>query len=122
MSRARRRTVKALVALGSLLAFLSVFAIWTERQALNTNDWVDTSGKLIQNEKVRSALSAYLIDQLYENVDVEKELEDILPGETKQLAGPVSVGLRQVAGGGAEQVLQSTTAQELWKYANRASH
>jgi hypothetical protein len=122
MSRARRRTVKALVVLGSLLAFLSVFAIWTERQALNTNDWVDTSGKLIQNEKVRSALSAYLIDQLYENVDVEQELEDILPGETKQLAGPVSGGLRQVAGGGAEQVLQSTTAEELWKDANRAAH
>jgi Short C-terminal domain len=122
MSRARRRTVKALVVLGSLLAFLSVFAIWTERQALNTNDWVDTSGKLIQNEKVRSALSSYLIDQLYENVDVEQELEDILPGETKQLAGPVSGGLRQVAGGGAEQVLQSTTAEELWKDANRAAH
>jgi hypothetical protein len=122
MSRARRRTVKALVVLGSLLAFLSVFAIWTERQALNTNDWVDTSGKLIQNEKVRSAVSQYLIDQLYENVDVEQELEDILPGETKQLAGPVSGGLRQVAGGGAEQVLQSTTAEELWKDANRAAH
>jgi hypothetical protein len=122
MSRARRRTVKALVVLGSLLAFLSVFAIWTERQALNTNDWVDTSGKLIQNEKVRSAVGDYLIDQLYENVDVEKELEDILPGETKQLAGPVSGGLRQVAGGGAEQVLQSTTAEELWKDANRAAH
>jgi hypothetical protein len=122
MSRARRRTVKALVVLGSLLAFLSVFAIWTERQALNTNDWVDTSGKLIQNEKVRSAVSQYLVDQLYENVDVEQELEDILPGETKQLAGPVSGGLRQVAGGGAEQVLQSTTAEELWKDANRAAH
>jgi len=122
MSRARRRTVKALVVLGSLLAFLSVFAIWTERQALNTNDWVDTSGKLIQNEKVRSAVSSYLVDQLYENVNVEKELEDILPGETKQLAGPVSGGLRQVAGGGAEQVLQSTTAEELWKDANRAAH
>jgi hypothetical protein len=122
MSRARRRTVKALVVLGSLLAFLSVFAIWTERQALNTDDWVDTSGKLIQNEKVRSAVGNYLIDQLYENVDVEQELEDILPGETKQLAGPVSGGLRQVAGGGAEQVLQSTTAEELWKDANRAAH
>lgn len=122
MSRARRRTVKALVVLGSLLAFLSVFAIWTERQALNTNDWVDTSGKLIQNEKVRSAVGQYLIDQLYENVDVEQELENILPGETKQLAGPVSGGLRQVAGGGAEQVLQSTTAEELWKDANRAAH
>ncbi len=122
MSRARRRTVKALVVLGSVLAFLSVFAIWTERQALNTDDWVDTSGRLIQNEKVRAAVSDYLVDQLYENVNVEKELEDILPGETKELAGPVSGGLRQVAGGGAEEVLQSATAEGLWKDANRAAH
>ncbi|HSS04048.1 MAG TPA: SHOCT domain-containing protein [Solirubrobacterales bacterium] len=122
MSRGRRRTVKALVVLGSVLAFLSVFAIWTERQALNTNDWVDTSGRLIQNEKVRAAVSSYLVDQLYENVNIEKELEGILPGETKQLAGPVSGGLRQVAGGGAEEVLKSSTAEELWKDANRAAH
>ena len=94
-----------------MLAFLSVFAIWIERQALNTDDWVHTSDKLIQNEKIREAVGDYLVDQLYENVDVEKELEDILPGETKQLAGPVSGGLRQVAGGGAEQVLQSSTAR-----------
>ena len=122
MSRARRRTVKALVVLGSLLAFLSVFAIWIERQALNTDDWVDTSGRLIQNETIRAALSDYLVDQLYANVDVEKELEDILPGETKELAGPVSGGLRQVAGDGAEQVLETSTAQELWKDANRTAH
>jgi hypothetical protein len=122
MSRGRRRTVKALVVLGSVLAFLSVFAIWTERQALNTDDWVDTSGRLIQNSTVRAAVADYLIDQLYENVDVEKELEDILPGETKELAGPFSGGLRQVAGGGAEEVLKSSTAESLWKDANRAAH
>ncbi len=122
MSRARRRSVKALVVLGSILAFLSVFAIWTERQALNTNDWVDTSGQLIQNEKIRKAVGDYLVDQLYANVNVEKELEGILPGDLKDLAGPASGGLRQVAGGGAEQVLQTSTAQELWKDANRAAH
>jgi hypothetical protein len=110
------------VVLGSLLAFLSVFAIWSERQALNTDDWVGTSGRLIQNETIREAVGNYLVDQLYENVDVEKELSEILPGETKQLAGPVSGGLRQVAGDGANQVLQSSTAQELWKNANRTTH
>jgi Short C-terminal domain len=122
MSRARRRTVKALIVLGSVLAFLSVFAIWVERQALNTNDWVDTSGRLIQNEKIRAAVAQYLVDQLYENVDVEQELEGILPGELKELAGPASGGLRQVAGSGAEEVLKTSTAQELWKDANRAAH
>jgi hypothetical protein len=114
--------VRALVVLGSVLTFLSVFAIWTERQALNTDDWVGTSGRLIQNETIREAVGNFLVDQLYENVDVEKELKEILPGETKQLAGPVSGGLRQVAGDGADQVLQSSTAQELWKSANRTTH
>lgn len=114
--------MRALVVIGSVLAFLSVFAIWTERQALNTEDWVDTSGKLIQNSEIREALGKYLVDQLYENVDVEKELKDLLPGETKQLAGPVSGGLRQVAGSGAEEVLQSSTAQSLWQEANRTAH
>jgi hypothetical protein len=122
MSRGRRRLVKALVVLGSVLAFLSVFAIWTERQALNTEDWVGTSGKLIQNSKIREAVGNYLVDQLYENVNVEKELKELLPGETKQLAGPVSGGLRQVAGSGAEEILKSSTAQSLWQEANRTAH
>lgn len=122
MSRGRRRIVRVLVVFGSLLAFLSVFAIWTERQALNTDDWVDTSGRLIQNETIREAVGNFLVDQLYENVDVEEELKEILPGDTKELAGPVSGGLRQVAGDGADRVLQSATAQELWKSANRTTH
>ena len=122
MSRGRRRTVKALVILGSILAFLSVFAIWTERQALNTDDWVETSGRFIQNETIRAELSKYLVDQLYENVDVEEELKEILPGDTKDLAGPAAGGLRQVAGQGAERVLETSTAQDLWEEANRSAH
>ncbi len=122
MSRARRRTVKGLVILGSVLAFFSVFAIWIERQALNTDDWVSTSDRLIQNPTIRAAVGDYLVDQLYENVDVEAELKAILPGDTKELAGPAAGGLRQVAGDGAEKVLETSTAQSLWEDANRSAH
>ncbi len=122
MSRWHRRTIKGLVILGSVLAFLSVFAIWVERQALNTDDWVNTSDRLLQNATIRSAVGEYLVDQLYENVDVEKELEEILPGDTKELAGPAAGGLRQVAGQGAEKVLETSTAQTLWEDANRTTH
>jgi hypothetical protein len=114
--------VKVLIVLGSVLAFLSVFAIWIERQALNTDDWVNTSGRLLDNSTIRSALSDYLVDQLYENVDIEKELKEILPGDTKELAGPAAGGLRQVAGQGAEKVLETSTAQGLWEDANRTAH
>ncbi len=122
MSRGRRRLVKTLVVFGSVFAFLSVFSIWIERQALNTDDWVQTSDKLIANVKIREAVADYLVDSLYENVDVEKELEDILPGDTKDLAGPVSGAVRSVAGTGANEVLQTNKAQELWRAANRTAH
>src|SRR5829696_1346977 len=122
MSRGRRRVVRGLVILGSILAFLSVFAIWTERQALDTDDWVATSGRLLHNQTIRAAVGEYLVDQLYENVDVRKELEEILPGDTKDLAGPAAGGLRQVAGQGAEKALETSTAQELWEEANRTTH
>jgi hypothetical protein len=122
MSRGRRRTVKGLVIFGSVLAFLSVFAIWVERQALNTDDWVETSGRLIENRTIRAALADYLVDQLYENVDVETELETKLPGDFKDLAGPAAGGLRQVAGDATEKVLETSTAQSLWEDANRSAH
>ncbi|HET8815329.1 MAG TPA: SHOCT domain-containing protein [Solirubrobacterales bacterium] len=122
MSRSRRRVVRGLVILGSVLAFLSVFAIWTERQALNTDDWVDTSGQLLEDEKIRSAVGDYLVDQLYENVDVRKEFEEKFPGDTKELAGPAAGVVRQFAGEGAERVLETSTAQELWEDANRTAH
>jgi Short C-terminal domain len=122
MSRGRRRTVKALVAVGSVLAFLSVFAIWVERQALNTGDWVHTSDRLIQNPTIRAELANFLVDQLYANVDLEKEFESKLPGETKQFAGPLSGVVRSVAPGGVEKVLETSTAQGLWEDANRSAH
>jgi hypothetical protein len=122
MSSRRRRTVKALVIAGSILAFVSVFAVWVERQALNTDDWVHTSDKLIQNQKIRSALAGYLVDQLYANVDLEKEFEEKLPGETKEFAGPLSGVVRNVAPSGVEKVLETSTAQSLWEDANRSAH
>src|ERR1700754_1310582 len=118
----RRRTVKGLLVLGALFAFLSVFAIWVERQALDTSEWVNTSGRLIQNPKIRSAVGEYLVEQLYENVNVEKKVEEALPSGVHELAGPVASGIRQFAGTGAEKVLETGTAQSLWETANRTAH
>ncbi|HWB68561.1 MAG TPA: SHOCT domain-containing protein [Solirubrobacterales bacterium] len=124
MSRGRRRTVKALVAVGSVLAFLSVFAIWIERQALDTNDWVHTSDRLIQNEKIRAAVADYLVEQLYDNVNVEKEIRGVLGflPKTEQLSGLASGALRQAAPQLAEKALETSTAQGLWEDANRTAH
>src|ERR1700753_981023 len=118
----RRRTVKGLLVLGALFAFLRCLRIWGERQALDTSEWVNTSGRLIQNSTIRSAVGEYLVEQLYENVNVEKELEDILPGDTKELAGAAAAGLRQVAGTRGEKEMETGPAQVLWETDNRTTH
>jgi hypothetical protein len=111
-----------LVALATLVTLLAIFSIWANRQALNTDNWVDTSGKLLQNEEVRSRLSNYLADQLFANVDVQAELEGTLPPPLRPLAGPAAGGIHQLAPQIAERALESPRVQELWAVANRAAH
>jgi hypothetical protein len=117
-----RKLSLALVVLGTVLAVLAVFSIWANRQALNTDNWVHTSDRILANKEVESRLSAYLASQLYANVDVKGELEKELPSQLKALAGPAAGGLEQLAPKAAERLLASAQVQGLWSEANRAAH
>jgi predicted anti-sigma-YlaC factor YlaD len=120
--RRHYRLVKVLVPIASLLTVIAILAAWVERQALDTNEWVDTSGKLIQNDTIRNSIATFAVDQLYANVNVDAELQQKLPKDFKPLAGPAASGLRQLADTAAQQILQSSRFQDLWKNANRAAH
>jgi hypothetical protein len=116
------RIALALVVLGSLLTFVAIFSIWANRQALNTDNWVNTSGRLLQNEAVDHQLSNYLAEQLFANVEVKKELEGALPPKLAPLAGAAASGLHQLAPQIAERALENPHVQTLWADANRATH
>jgi hypothetical protein len=116
------RIVAALLLIGTLLAFLAIFSIWVNRQALDTDNWVDTSGKLLRNDEIRTQLSDYLADELFANVDVQAELERTLPPRLAPLAGPAAGGLHQLAPQVAERALATSQAESLWADANRAAH
>src|SRR4051794_26951719 len=104
LSKGRRRLVGVLVTLAVLTGFLAVLATWVHRQALNTNNWTNTSTKLLEDPKIRDALSAYLVDQLFTNVDVAGELQAVLPPRAQPLAGPVSGFLRELANRAAPEL------------------
>jgi len=116
------RIVTALLVVATLIAFLAVFSIWVNRQALNTDNWVDTSGKLLRNDEIRTQLSNYLADELFANVDVQAELEKTFPPRLAPLAGPAAGGLHQLAPQVAERALATSQAESLWADANRAAH
>jgi hypothetical protein len=120
--REHPRVVLSLLLIGTLLAFLAIFSIWVNRQALNTENWVDTSGRLLQDEEIQAQLSNYLANELTANVDVQGELERTFPPRLAPLAGPAAGALQQLAPQAAQRALETSQVESLWNTANRVAH
>lgn len=119
LPRGRRFAVRALLVLGTLLAILAIVAVFANRQALNADNWADTSSALLEDAEIRSQVSATLVDSLYANVDVEGEIARGLPPRAARLAGPIAGGLRTLAERTTNRALGRPRFQQAWKNANR---
>jgi hypothetical protein len=118
----RRRLPLVLIAIASVLAFLAVFALWANRQLLDTENWTDTSSELLENDEIRGQISVFLVDQLYANVDVQGPIAEALPEQAESLAGVAAGGLKDLAVRGTDMLLERPRPQELWEEANRRAH
>src|SRR4029077_19233558 len=88
---------------------------------MNPTNWGKTSTQLLQKPSVRSALSGYLVDRLYANVNVSAQLRSGLPTRLEPLAGPLSGALHNVAEQSAERLLAAPRVQTAGGKANRAA-
>ena len=120
--KVHRFVVPTLLVLGTLILFAGAFAVWVNRQALNTNNWAKTSGKVLAEKRVQTALGAYLVNELFTNVDVAQALQQRLPPQAQPLAGPVAAGLKELAGRAAPALLARPKVQDAWVAANIAAH
>jgi Short C-terminal domain len=120
---ARRRLLPlTLITVGSVVALLAIFALWANRQLLDTDNWTESSSQLLENDEIRSQLSVFLIDQLYANVDVKAELQQAVPPRLQALAGPAAGALRDLGVRAVDTLLARPRAQAAWKQANRRAH
>jgi Short C-terminal domain len=113
--------VNAIFALAVLVGVFAVLAVWVNRQVLDTNNWTDTSSRLLADPKIETAIGSLLVNELFSSVDVAKELKSVLPSEVDGLAAPAADGLRTLAIQIAPQVLSTTPVQNAWRLANRAA-
>jgi hypothetical protein len=114
MSGRRRTLVWALIVLASLIAITSALTTWVHRQMLDEQSWRNASARLIEDPEVRSAVSVYVVDQLYDNVDVPAALSERLPTNLKGLADPAAAALRQPATNAVERLLEGPRMQQLF--------
>jgi hypothetical protein len=110
-------SARIMVVLASLALWAGGFGLWVARQALNTDQWVDTSSALLEDPAVQQALASYLADQV------------VAPGATEQLeriapraAGVAGGAIGDLAERAALRVLRSGRFQQLWTDANRRAH
>jgi len=120
--RRHRFLVPVLLVLATIFGIAGAFAVWVNRQALNTPNWTSTSSRILEDKRVQTALSAYLVHELFSNVNVSADLKQVLPKQLQPLAGPAAAGLQDLAGSLAPKVLASPQAQAAWAQANKAAH
>jgi hypothetical protein len=121
-SKRRKLGIGALVFLGSLLLCVAIFATWVDRVALDSGNWSDTSTKVLEQPAVRTALSQYLVDQAYANVDVPAVLETALPPRAKPLAGPIATYIQPYLQRAVAAGLERPRLVALWRAANLRAH
>ena len=118
----RRILAIGLIAVATLVLLLAIFAIWLNRQALNTDNWAKTSSELLEQPVIQERVATRLTDELFASVDVEAVLASILPPRAEPLAGPAANALRDQVEKRARKALQRPDVQQLWVNANAAAH
>jgi hypothetical protein len=121
-SRRRKLAIGVLVFVGSLMLCVAIFATWVDRVALDSSAWSDTTTTALQQPAVQTALSEYLVDQLYTNVDVPAALSQALPPRLQPLAGPIAVGAEPYIQRAVAAGLARPRVVELWRAANLRAH
>jgi hypothetical protein len=122
MTKRRSALVWALLVLSTLILLVASMTVWSKRQLLDTDNFTDSSGKLLANDEIRTALSARLVDLLDQRVDFQSQLRERLP-ENVQAAAPIAAAtIRNAAGRVIDAFLATAQAQELWERVVRRSH
>jgi hypothetical protein len=118
----RSVAVWIVLAVAGLLLLLTSFAVWVDRVALNTERFVDTSTELIEDDAIRKAVASRAVDELFESVDVEAELEERLPKDFKNLSGPARAALREAAYTLVARALGQPRLERVWALTVEQTH
>jgi len=104
LSRGRIIGVRVLLVVGVLLTVVSILSTYVKREALDPDQFKQTSQDLIANPAIQEQVAALMVDAFFANVDVSAELKGNLPSNLQPLAGPIA---------GLSQGFADTAAQKL---------
>ncbi|MEU7580862.1 hypothetical protein AB0B50_25025 [Streptomyces sp. NPDC041068] len=118
----RHALAAVLIALVAVLAVTSVVGVWGSRTTLNTDRWIATVGPLPEDPEVNAAVSAYLTNEIFDQLDVEQRLSEALPPRASFLAAPVTGAVHDYVRDSISKLIATDQFQELWRATNEFAH
>jgi hypothetical protein len=118
----RKWGVGILIFLGSILLVLANVAFWAYFTLLNTNGWVAAVGPLSKDPAVAGMISDYVVGEVFEQADIQAMVREELPSELQLFAGPLVVGVENVANQAVTAIVVSDPFNNIWVAFNRVSH
>ena len=120
--RWHKRLAIGLIVLAGIVMLVASLTVWVKRQALNTDNWVEASSQLLQDDQVRHAVSVAVVDAAFQNAEASGELGSRLPPALQPLSAQLAATLHSSAVNVADQILASTRVQNTWEEINRVAH
>ncbi|PZT77649.1 MULTISPECIES: hypothetical protein [unclassified Streptomyces] len=127
--RGRSFLAAVLIALGCLLAPLSVVAVWASDQVADTDRYVAAVAPLASDPAVQDAVADRVTDALMTRIDLSTLLSGVAPGDRPRLekalgraGGALQDALRGFVHDRAREVAASDDFERLWTEANRRAH
>lgn len=111
-----------LVFAGSLLVVALIFSVWANRQALDTDSWVKTSDRVLDDVDVQVELARYVSDELFDSLDLKGDLRRDLPERLQNLPDTTPEGLRRQGPVEVLKALNTPRFKQIWSGSNRAAH
>ena len=84
---------------------MASLTVWVKRQALDTDNWVEASSQLLQDDQVRHAVSVAVVDAAFQNAEASGELGSRLPPALQPLKAQLAATLHSSAVNVADQIL-----------------
>jgi hypothetical protein len=122
LSRKRRVAIWSLIVLATIIALVGSLTVFVNRQMLDNTQWKNATARVIRDQRVQAALATFLVNQLYDNVNVEQQFAQALPPNLDRLAGPLASALRQPAERSAQAIIARPRFQQLFINLSATAH
>jgi len=120
--RWRRPLAVVLIVIATLLAPLALAVGWMDRDLLNTQNYVKAVAPLSSNPAIRQATAHAVTNGLWNKVNVQGQLDGVLPSWAQIFAAPLSNTLKGYAYQATLSVVSSPAFSKVWAAANEKGH